>query len=361
MPDVSSFDALADGFQATLIKADTSHVGTSRPGKGRKLWKTPKVHYAIRKRNRLPRHIGTRRDEWLEACKSARQTIDNAKTDACRQILADASNSPDESRICRTNRSLNGSPDANSPNKAMVHVNRLITSNKRKADLFVGHYSSVGKISLKKQKRMENQALRERLRYLRSARAPAPTPTDFSMQELKRATAAMKPRGAPSSRWSNSLISKTTGTKGLELTPPPSYPLLPRRLHPKAWRNAIILSLFKANKSLSELGLFWHISLTSCVSKLIDRIISVRLYDLADSNGWFSSLQAGFRKGRGVKDQRLRLIYRISDGLQRKEKSLLVMLEFSNASSTPSSTSASQAVTFCDCRVSSKTNNPESL
>ena len=55
MPDVSSFDALVDGFQATLIKAATSHVGTSRPGKGRKLWETPKVRYAIRKRNRLHR------------------------------------------------------------------------------------------------------------------------------------------------------------------------------------------------------------------------------------------------------------------------------------------------------------------
>ena len=72
----------------------------------------------------------------------------------------------------------------------------------------------------------------------------------------------------------------------------------------------------------------------SCVSKLIDRIISDRLYDLADSNGWFSSLQAGFCKGRDVKDQILRLVQRISDGVQRMEKSLLVMLKLSEAYDT---------------------------
>ena len=50
--------------------------------------------------------------------------------------------------------------------------------------------------------------------------------------------------------------------------------------------------------------------------------------------GGFSSLQAGFRKGRDVEDQILRLVQRISDGLQRKEKSLLVMLELSKAYDT---------------------------
>ena len=99
MPAGSSIDSLAYGFQETLIKAATSHVGTSRPGKGKKCWETPKVREAIRKRNRLRRHLSTRRDEWLEACKEARQAIDDAKTDAWRQVLEDVSNSPDDSRM----------------------------------------------------------------------------------------------------------------------------------------------------------------------------------------------------------------------------------------------------------------------
>ena len=60
----------------------------------------------------------------------------------------------------------------------MVHGDRLIMSNKRKADIFVGHYSSVGKIIMTKEDRTENRALNERIRDLRSARES--TPPDYA-------------------------------------------------------------------------------------------------------------------------------------------------------------------------------------
>ena len=331
MPDDSSIDVLAEGFRSTLINAATSHVGTSRPGKGRKSWETPKVRDAIRKRNRLRQFVGTRRAEWLAACKTARQTIDEAKTDAWRNVLEDASNSQDDAKMWRTIRSLNGSPDSNSPNEAMVHGDRLITSNKRKADIFVGHYSSVGKIPMTKKDRTENRALKERIRDLRSRESTTP---DIRMHELKRAIAAMKPRGAPGPDRISPSFLKHLGPKALNQLLRLQNLCLRKGYTPQAWRNATILPLLKANKPPSELGSFRPISLTSCVAKVMERIISDRLYDLAESSGWFSSFQAGFRKGRGVEDQVLRVVQKISDGFQRKEKSLLVLLDFSKAYDT---------------------------
>ena len=63
-------------------------------------------------------------------------------------------------------------------------------------------------------------------------------------------------------------------------------------------------------------------------------MMSERLYDFAEQNNLFSKLQAGFRKSRGVEDQILRFTQHISDGFQRKEKSLLVLLDFSKAYDT---------------------------
>jgi hypothetical protein len=62
-------------------------------------------------------------------------------------------------------------------------------------------------------------------------------------------------------------------------------------------------------------------------------MIACRLYHLAESNGWFSHLQAGFRKGRSCEDQILRITQAIEDGFQRKsmERSVLVLLDFSKA------------------------------
>ena len=43
--------------------------------------------------------------------------------------------------------SLNDTPDANSLNEAMKHKGRLITSNAKKADVFLQHYASVSCLS----------------------------------------------------------------------------------------------------------------------------------------------------------------------------------------------------------------------
>ena len=55
---------------------------------------------------------------------------------------------------------------------------------------------------------------------------------------------------------------------------------------------------------------------------------------MAERGGWFSKLQAGFRKGRGVEDQILRITQRISDGFHKSERSILTLLDFSKAYDT---------------------------
>ena len=103
---------------------------------------------------------------------------------------------------------------------------------------------------------------------------------------------------------------------------------------PQVWRNATIIPLLKSGKSPSELASYRPISLTSCIMKLLERMISERLYDMAEQNSWFSCLQAGFRKSRGVEDQILRFTQQISDGFQRNEKSVMALLDFSKAYDT---------------------------
>ena len=102
---------------------------------------------------------------------------------------------------------------------------------------------------------------------------------------------------------------------------------------PQLWRNAIIVALLKAEKPASELGSYRPISLTSCVVKVMERMMAERLYHLAESAGMFNHQQAGFRKGRGCDDQIARVIQAIEDGFQHHplKRSCLVLLDFSKA------------------------------
>ena len=69
------------------------------------------------------------------------------------------------------------------------------------------------------------------------------------------------------------------------------------------WKTSSIILIHKMGKSLDSPAFFLPISLTSCVSKLFERIILSRLLSFLESNFILSPHQAGFRPGRSTLDQ----------------------------------------------------------
>ena len=87
-------------------------------------------------------------------------------------------------------------------------------------------------------------------------------------------------------------------------------------------------------KPLDSPASFRPISLTSCVSKLFERIILSRLLFFLESNSILSSRQAGFRPGRSTLDQILYLSQSISDGFNKPRpgsRTILSTIDFSKA------------------------------
>ena len=75
-------------------------------------------------------------------------------------------------------------------------------------------------------------------------------------------------------------------------------------------------------KPLDSPASFRSISLSSCVSKLFERIILSRLLFFLESNSILSPRQAGFRPGRSTLDQILYLSQSISDGFNKPRPAL---------------------------------------
>ena len=87
-------------------------------------------------------------------------------------------------------------------------------------------------------------------------------------------------------------------------------------------------------KPLDSLASFRPISLTSCVSKLFERIVLSRLFFFLESNSILSPRQAGFRPGRSTLDQILYLSQSISDGFNKSRpgsRTILSTIDFSKA------------------------------
>ena len=82
---------------------------------------------------------------------------------------------------------------------------------------------------------------------------------------------------------------------------------------PSIWKTSII-PIHKMGKPLDSPASFRPISLTSCVSKLFERIILSHLLFFLESNSILSPRQAGFCPGRSTLDQILYFSQSISDG-----------------------------------------------
>ena len=100
-------------------------------------------------------------------------------------------------------------------------------------------------------------------------------------------------------------------------------------------------------KPLDSPASFKYISLTSCVSKLFERIILSRLLFFLESNSILFPRQAGFRPGRSTLDQILYLSQFISDGFNKSRpgsRTILSSIDFSKAfDSVPSVLTAVEA------------------
>ena len=287
LPNEPNLSLRVSRFNDIIISAATIHVGKSKPSKKSKLWMIPHVLAKICTRNRLHQTIHQNRQEWINACREASEAINEAKTKNWKDLLQSAMSNSDGSNIWKIIQGLNGTPDVNSPNEAMSHNGRTITNIKSKANIFINHYTRVSKLNMSQADRDINRHFKK---HLNAPSASDESSAPLQMGELLSAIKKMKGNGP-------------AGPDNI----PPSFlkslgPLAPQELlsifnssfllaHcPRIWRFATIIPLLKAGKTPSEVASYCPISLTSCVVKLLERILADRLYHIAETNNLFSRL-----------------------------------------------------------------------
>ena len=83
---------------------------------------------------------------------------------------------------------------------------------------------------------------------------------------------------------------------------------------PKYWKTAVLIPLLKKNKPKSAPSSYRPISLTSCIGKLVERMINERLNWWLEHNNIITPCQAGFRSNYTTEDQLIRLTQKIKNG-----------------------------------------------
>ena len=103
---------------------------------------------------------------------------------------------------------------------------------------------------------------------------------------------------------------------------------------PSIWKTSSIISIHKIGKPLDSPAFFLPIFLTSCESKLFERIIQSHLLFFLESNSILSPHQAGFPPRRSTLDQILYLSQSISNEFNKPRlgsRTILSTIDFSKA------------------------------
>ena len=103
---------------------------------------------------------------------------------------------------------------------------------------------------------------------------------------------------------------------------------------PETWKQAIVIPIAKQGKDNSDPSNYRPISLTSCLCKTLERMISQRLAWFLESRNLLSSMQCGYRKNRGCIDHLINLETYVREAFLRKEHVVSVFFDLEKAYDT---------------------------
>ena len=103
---------------------------------------------------------------------------------------------------------------------------------------------------------------------------------------------------------------------------------------PNIWNIAIILAFLKPGKESKILSNYRPIALTSCVCKLMEKMVNVRLVWFLEQKGLLNPVQCGFRRMRSCTDVLIRLEASISEAFASKKDHISVFFDLEKAYDT---------------------------
>lgn len=100
---------------------------------------------------------------------------------------------------------------------------------------------------------------------------------------------------------------------------------------PPSWRSAVVVPIKKPNKPATQFSSYRPIALTSCVGKLLERLVQRRLEHHLESVGAFHENTCGFRKNRCTADAIAEIATLLEEGKALSRTTGVVLLDISKA------------------------------
>jgi hypothetical protein len=98
---------------------------------------------------------------------------------------------------------------------------------------------------------------------------------------------------------------------------------------PTAWTEATVIPILKPGKDPNDPGSYRPISLTSCMCKVMEKIVNKRLQYIIETRKLLPETQFGFKRNRSTTDVLLTLENSIMEAIRKKEYTAVLSLDIS--------------------------------
>jgi ribonuclease HI len=332
-PQEPSIKKLYEAWCGYVWMPACSHIPMKKTRSVYIVWMNDNIKRAIAERNRI-RATSANRNEWKQADDHLKDLIKETKARIWRSKLTQIEASRDPKRTWRLIRGLRGDRDTES-DKALLYNGRCCVTHKAKANAFIQEYATISQPLSDKEHRSVKVAVTKQLNRLQHSPLHE-CETPFSRAELQAAideTPTGKAAGPDD-----------ISVEMLQHLPENALEILLALCNrcwaagdcPQQWREAVIVPILKSGKDPATVGNYRPISLTSCVGKVMERMIKSRLQWWLEHQHKLSPFQAGFRRNRDTTDQCLRLSQSISDAFHAKppRRTILTQFDYSRAFDT---------------------------
>ena len=153
--------------------------------------------------------------------------------------------------------------------------------------------------------------------------------TDLTMIELLSALQKLKGKTPGYDRISYPMIKNMTITTKCRLLT--LYNNIFNNFIPQSYKTSLVIPILKPNKNKTLIESYRPISLNPCCSKVLDKIISNRLWWFVTTYNLLNQNQIGFKKGKSVMDVLLFLDHTILDSITSKKHISIISLDFTKA------------------------------
>lgn len=326
--DTISAQALEQALEETITKAANKFVKKKKINNRTKPMLTPEIKDAIKVREEARKNRSKDKKKWNEACHKVKSMIEEEKRKAWKEYVDQIDMKTKPQEVWRTIRSMEGKQAPQRKNEVLVTDGVARIDDKDKAEAFAKTYKGFSRLP----KGKKDLTMKRKVRNWIKDKPPHTewAERDISLKEME---SVINQAG----------LNKSAGVDDIP------YELI-KHLGPRArtrllkifnlvwkgeqlpsnWRTANIITLLKDGKNPEITTSYRPISLTSCMGKILEKIIADRMTYILEDKGLLTNNQAGFRQGRCTTDQILKLTQRATDQIQNRstDKEYATMVTF---------------------------------